>query len=261
MTWETQILFGSVDLQLLSFIFLSTLFTYFFHSLVNTIDPPASQRHRWNQRHRKLILMVFILLGICTYMTWWPFRFHPWPLVAAGLAAFLYTAPNLPFQPFYSLRRFAIGKTIYLALVWTYATSLLPIMLAGEQVNNDLIIFSLSRFFLVYAICILFDWRDREEDRAKGVRTLATLTLEKNLRAIYFLSILLSLSFSVWHGYDGHSLTSIFMSLPALFLFFIYPRAERERGELFHYVLLDGLMMLSAILHAIAIYIFSITFA
>lgn len=261
MTWEAQILFGSVNLRMLSFVFLSTLFTYFFHSLVNTIDPPASQRHSWNQRNRKFIFIMFLVFGLLTFITWWPFRHHPWPLIAAGAAAFLYTAPNLTFQPFYSLRRFAIGKTIYLALVWTYTTSLLPIMLAGVPVTNELIIFALSRFFLVYAICILFDRRDRVEDQAKGVRTLATLTHERNLSAIYFQSILLSITFSIWYGYDGHTLTGVFLIIPSLLLIFLYPRKDSEWGELFYFVLLDGLMMLSAVLHAIAIYIFSITFA
>jgi hypothetical protein len=32
------------------------------------------------------------------------------------------------------------------------------------------LLFCCSRFFLIYAICILFDYRDRDQDKQEGIR-------------------------------------------------------------------------------------------
>ena len=77
------------------------------------------------------------------------------------------------------LRKVALGKTIFLAFVWMYVTTILPAIISDSEWNTSYVLFVVSRFFQIYAICILFDWRDREDDKADGIRSLITYLNEK----------------------------------------------------------------------------------
>ncbi len=103
---------------------------------------------------------------------------------------FLYSAPKVPHATFRWLKKIAIGKTIFLAFVWMYVTTLLPFLIAdaSKQGWMEAVLLSIYRFFLVYAICILFDHRDREEDRAEGIRSLITSLEEPHLDKLYYAS-------------------------------------------------------------------------
>ena len=84
-------------------------------------------------------------------------------------AYFFYSAPKIPLPYFRFLKQVAIGKTIFLTAVWTYVTAILPVFIAGEHFNHEMKWFAASRFFLIYGICILFDYRDRTDDREEGI--------------------------------------------------------------------------------------------
>ena len=98
-----------------------------------------------------------------------PDAFHYRALLPGILLTFLYSAPKLPQKIFRGLRRIAIGKTLYLAFVWVYVTTVLPIIVAGARWHPSFIFFTASRFFFVYACCLIFDYRDREDDRTAGI--------------------------------------------------------------------------------------------
>jgi 1,4-dihydroxy-2-naphthoate octaprenyltransferase len=155
------------------------------------------------------------------------------------------------------IRRIAFGKTIFLAFMWTYATTMLPI-LANDPASDFISAFLGSRFYLVYAICILFDLRDREEDRLKGIRALPTMLSDAPVRFFYFVSIAVSAFFSFMYTWPSFSVTTFILLIPVIISLFIFRFTRARDGEILYYVYLDGLMMLSAILHAI--YLFSITF-
>ena len=92
-------------------------------------------------------------------------------------------------KPFHLLRKVAIGKTIYLSFVWMYVTSLLPILLDG-RITVAGILFCCSRFFLIYAICILFDYRDRENDKREGIRSMITYFGEQGVDRLFHGSLI-----------------------------------------------------------------------
>ena len=68
----------------------------------------------------------------------------------------------------------AVGKTVFLAFVWMWVTAMLPFILGHGEWTTGVILFFISRFFFIYAICIMFDYRDRESDRAEGIRSMIT---------------------------------------------------------------------------------------
>jgi 4-hydroxybenzoate polyprenyltransferase len=52
-------------------------------------------------------------------------------------------------------------------------------------------LFTASRFFFVYACCLIFDYRDREDDRAAGIVSMITLLNEKGIDRLFYGSMIL----------------------------------------------------------------------
>lgn len=259
MSWETMEVFTRQNKDILLFIFFSTLCSYSFHSLVNIIYPATTERHEWNTRNKNLLIIILLASALAVFVYAWRLKEGILYMGFAALATFLYSAPNIPIRPFILLRRIAIGKTIFLALVWTYVTGLMPLLISHTPLGSAHWFYLGSRLFLVYAICILFDLRDRQEDREKGIRALPTVLSERAIRMIYYLSLLFSLASTIMMLVAGISLSVfIFMLIPVLICMLVYRYALTRKDEFFYYIILDGLMMLSALL--LFIYLISFTF-
>lgn len=259
MAWETQYLNGFSDPAYLCFIFFSTLLSYSFHSIVNTVYTDVSPRHDWNARNRKFLYLSLVVSAVvCGAIFITNYLHQIFPFVVAGLLTFVYSAPNMEGRIFEFMRRIAFGKTIFLAFMWTYATTILPLW-AYEPASGELInAFVGSRFYLVYAICILFDLRDREEDRQKGIRALPTMLADTPVRVFYFGSLAVSAFFSFMFSWPSITATTLILLAPVIISMLGFRFVRMKDKEIVYFVYLDGLMMLSAILHAI--YLISITF-
>jgi 4-hydroxybenzoate polyprenyltransferase len=248
---STIILLGkNPDPYYLPFVFFATLCSYSFHYFLTFESKIPSERISWTRRNRYVYVILFIagFVGVCIYgyrlITHWPW------LVTAALATFLYSAPKIPHPLFRMLRKIAIGKTIFLAFTWTFVTTILPIEISGKDDGAaPFIAFSVGRFFFIYAICILFDYRDRLDDKEAGIRSLITDLDKKDIRrlyyaslAVFFLTTLLLFSFGM-NWLDG-----IFLLVPGIILCFFYDRALEDFSDFFYYFFLDGMMGMSAIL-------------
>lgn len=252
MTWETQVLFFTVDTGLLSFVFFATLATYFFHGIVNTVYAPESPQHAWNHRNKTWITVAMVISSLTTVYFGWPYRQQPLPFAVVALAAFLYSAPNLPGKIFRFLQTIAIGKTVYLAAVWTIVTTLLPMWLSNLEPPEQFWWFLGHRFFLLLAICILFDQRDVQKDQQKGVKSMATMTHANTLRGIFYMSLLLA-------GTMGLGLEFSLINpwlIPVLLLVPQFSNVHRERHEAYYTLFLDGMMACTALLQAIKTFVF-----
>lgn len=247
MTWETgYVLNLTINWAILKLIFFATLTSYTFHGLVNLVYTPDSDRRKWNAKHKYFLsgLLIFASIFLLFFMI--PFSDNSLPFLAGGFFTFLYSAPNLPGKFPQLLRKLVIGKTAYLAIMWTYATTLMPILLLNIPLEKQSFLFFGYRFFLIYAICILFDRRDMEVDKIKGVRSLPTVLNEKHVKLFYYISLILSIIFWI-------ALQNFYWALmvPLLILIPLYRFAENNRSDWLYYVILDGLMALSAFLHAV----------
>ncbi|ULT45684.1 UbiA family prenyltransferase [Niabella defluvii] len=116
---------------------------------------------------------AFFLMKELGYIKW---------IVPAIFLTLLYTAPKFPFQPFTTLKKFILGKTILLALMWTYVTTALPFFIMNQPWQYTYSLFFVNRFTLIFPICILFDLRDKEYDRQTGVKSLVTLLPSQKLK-------------------------------------------------------------------------------
>jgi 4-hydroxybenzoate polyprenyltransferase len=235
--------------NLVGFVFFSTLCSYNFHYYLTFHSVLPSERIKWAATYR-WIHAVFFLIGLAgaAYFGYKLLPHWPW-LVPDVVATFLYSAPKIPHWLFRSLRKVAIGKTIFLAFLWMYVTTVLPVVVVDGPLDSTFFLFVTSRFFLIYAICVLFDCRDREDDKAAGVRSLITYLDDYSVRALFFCSIAvfgLSTIALVFHGF--RLVDMLIILIPGIIVAFSYEESRRNFSDVYYYFFLDGMMALSALL-------------
>lgn len=249
MTWHTAALFGlPQDMHLLLFVFFGTLASYNFHwaltPKIDTLTGKAGWAHR--NRYFHWALCAASLLVAC----WYGFRlaYWPWLLFTAALT-FLYSAPKIPLRPFRALKGLAVAKTIFLTLGWTHVTVFLPLAPSWRTWELQHYFYGMHRFFLIYAICILFDYRDREADRREGIRSLVTGLPDAGIHRLYNGVLLVTVATGIACLQGGWEVFSILaLMVPAGILLTQFRVAQRQHADLYYYFFLDGLMALSGII-------------
>jgi 4-hydroxybenzoate polyprenyltransferase len=252
MTWQSNEL---LQLQhdrntFYGFVFFSTICSYNFHwYLTPPMSDDTSHRLAWGQRQRALQLFLCAVGLIGSLWYYLPLQQHWLPVSGAIFLTFLYSAPKLAYKPFIWLRKIAIGKTLFLTFVWTYVTTVLPALVANDVHGLSLTLLTLHRFFLIYAICILFDNRDREEDKKQGIRSLITWFNDTGVSRLYYLSVVLAAVFAVGLLFyvDGWVVGTLLV--PVAVTATVKRYSETHASDYVYYFYLDGLMMLSALLH------------
>lgn len=149
-------------------------------------------------------------------------------LLMAGFLTFLYSAPKISVRPFSWLRRIAIGKTIYLALVWMYVTVVLPLHLQGSALTDTQILFAVNRFFFIYAICILFDFRDREADRRQNIRSMITTLTEPGIDRLFYGSVIVAIVTGMLMMPAMGVAAALSLLFPVLVLILLYPSSKKK---------------------------------
>ena len=240
---------GKPNVYYLLFVFFSTICSYSFHWWLTSHSVIPSPRIQWVQRNRNVHLFFFFL-GLAGSGVFFSFLLPYWYwLLLSAIITFLYSAPKIPNVYFRALRKVALGKTIFLAMVWMYVTTILPILISQQPWKKDFIFFTGSRFFLIYAICILFDYRDREDDKADGIRSLITFLDQRSIFYLFAFSLVI---FAVATGslltYGYPVLTVGILLLPGMITACLFKYSQRNFSDSFYYFVLDGLMALPAFL-------------
>jgi 1,4-dihydroxy-2-naphthoate octaprenyltransferase len=170
-------------------------------------------------------------------------------LLLTAFVSFLYSAPKIPYSIFRGLKKIAIGKTIFLSLVWTHSTVILPLIISGSTWEMTHFLFTINRFFLIYCICILFDYRDKDEDKNEGIKSLVTYLPDTKIKNLYFLSLLIFFGTGITLLFHEFSLSTIIALLfPGIILAACFSFFKRSASDYLYYFFLDGLMVLSALL-------------
>ena len=248
MGWQTQLLFSiPTDPAVLGFLFSGTLCSYNFHWFLSLPDSEKrSPKINFTDNNRKLHL-ILTLLGLAGSAF---FSIVLWDkvflLLSTAVFTFLYSAPKIPLKAFSFLKRIAIGKTIFLSAAWTQVTAVLPFLMEEKPVDAFAILYFINRFFFIYSICILFDFRDRIEDKQQNIRSLITILDEKGINRLYWFSLgtfylTLVALFPVFSLLD-----ILFLALPAIPLALMYGYFKKNTSDYNYYFILDGLMILSA---------------
>mgnify|MGYP002778980352 CR=1 FL=1 len=240
----------SIQPYLLLFTFCGTLVSYNLHWWLSPAAFLSARGRAWSRIHRNkrpvviaisALIAVFAftkLSGPCMVVS----------LVAAG-ATLLYSLPKVPLPQTVWLRKMARGKTLYLTAVWTLVTVVLP-MVAAHAYDKEAFLLLAHRFFFIYALCLLFDLRDREQDRQEGISSLAT-HLPQQVHRIVFLGLAAcsALPLPFMSATSGTGLAGLILSLFALII--LYKSARATRSDVFYYLLLDGLMAAPVVTYGI----------
>jgi len=248
MVYQTCFLFSiPFSLFLAGFVFSGSVCSYNFHWY---LTPPhvaePSEKEVWNICNKRIHLVLFIAGLISSAVFSFLLIKHWFWLGITAFVTFLYSAPKISHPAFSYLRNIAVGKTIFLAFAWMHVTTLLPMVMNMKRLEMHHVWFAVNRFFFIYAICVLFDYRDVEEDKRAGIRSLITFLPEKGVDTLFWGSIsVVVLTSALLLGYFSILEISVLL-LPVLILSFLYYPSKRNFSDYLYYFILDGLMMLSA---------------
>lgn len=248
MVYQTCLLFSiPFSLALAGFVFSGSVCSYNFHWY---LTPPSvenqSAKHAWNISNKTIHLVLFIIGLVASGIFTLLLIEHWFWLGVTAFVTFLYSAPKIPHPLFSHLKKVAIGKTIFLAFAWMHVTTLLPLVIELKSLNMAHVWFVVNRFFYIYAICILFDYRDVEEDKKAGIRSLITYLNQTGIDALFWGSILVVAftSFLLLRYFSVANIIALFV--PVILLCLLYYPSKKNFSDYLYYFVLDGLMMLSA---------------
>lgn len=231
------------------FVFFGTLCSYNFHWYLTTNVKSSSLKEQWAIAHKHIHLSFLIIGAVGAAYFLYKLRQYWFWLLVSSFITFLYSAPKVPYYPFIQLRKIAVAKTFFLSLVWMHITTTLPLLLAGVHWTTEHLLFAANRFFLIYPICILFDLRDREQDKLEGIKSLITYLNENSIDLLFWGCILIFFITSVALYFSNFSITVITaLTLPGIILACMYYPAKKSSSDYLYYFVLDGLMMFSALL-------------
>ncbi|ATL47999.1 hypothetical protein COR50_12950 [Chitinophaga caeni] len=255
MTWQTNVLlalnYDATDYY--KFVFFATLCSYNFHWYLTPVSLDASHRIQWGAGKRRLQMAFTILGGLASAYYVIPLLQHWFWIAIAMVMTFLYSAPKIPHPLARHLQKVAFGKTLFLTFVWTYVTTTLPGLIAGNWEWLPFLALNIHRFFLIYAICILFDWRDKVPDKAAGIRSLITYMDDRHLFMLYFACLAVSGIAAI--SLLPHTPTWIVATLlvPVIIIATIRKFAQKNTNDYVYYFVLDGMMAFSAFLHILTL--------
>lgn len=231
------------------FVFFSTICSYNFHWYFTPHAASENKRVLWTQRRKGLHLLLIIAGFIGAVLFFFQLTEYWFWIGISVLLTFLYSAPKLPVRFANFLKKIAIGKTIFLALVWTYVTSILPIILAGQSWQPKHFLYCIGRFFFIYAICIIFDFRDREQDKRDGIKSMITYFDESGINILFHSCMIVFLITTIALYFYGFSLMFIIaLLLPAVIVAGLFGYLKRNFSDYLYYFFLDGMMAFSALL-------------
>ena len=251
MVWQTNhlLLNDHYNNYFLFFVFFSTITSYSFHWYLTTESAIPSPRIEWGERNKTFHLVLFFIGIIGTGILFFYLLDYWYWLSVSALITFLYTAPKIPHPLFRSLRKIAVAKTLFLAIVWMFVTTILPIEIADEPWRNEFYFFIGHRFFLIYAICMLFDYRDREDDDISGIRSLISFLCEKNISLLfYFIIALFVTSTILLAGYGISNIQIAILLLPGVIVAVLFNYSKKHFTDTLYYFVLDGMMAFSSLL-------------
>ena len=246
MLYQTSILFNiPFNFALAGFVFSGSVCSYNFHWYLTPPLEKATEKQSWNISNKKIHLVLFVvgLIGGAVF-SFLLIEHWIW-LGITAFVTFMYSAPKIQLPVFSWLRKIAVGKTIFLAFAWAHVTALLPLVIHLKQLESQHVWFVVNRFFYIYAICILFDYRDVEEDRRDGIKSLITYLDEKGINALFWGSMLIFLASSIILLKYFSFMVIGALLVPGVILSLLYYPSKKNFSDYLYYFVLDGLMMLS----------------
>ncbi|MCK6650679.1 MAG: UbiA family prenyltransferase, partial [Bacteroidia bacterium] len=226
-------------------VFFSTLFIYNFQRIFYNAPNPSiviSDRRNWIDKNQNTIrIMALIgLLGTIVFSFLIPFRIILLlsPLCLLSLAYFF---PSL------ALRKFIGIKTFVLVLVWTMTAYLIPTLLnEPAEFSVKEVLYIISGFSFMAAICIPFDNRDIEIDSRENIKTFAVmLGRKKNSKIALLFSFIYLFMISILYFSEDLKLSFYLYHIFLFLLTVTFILKDKEKSSEYFYIAgIDGLLII-----------------
>jgi hypothetical protein len=248
LSFQTALLLHiNLSLYLYAVIFFSTICSYNFYWLLSAYA--FAKKSIWlviKQYYSNLIVLVlaavlllFSLLKVTALL----------PVIGIGLLlTLLYTVPLLPFKIFRTARKAGLVKTILLAFTWAFVTVYIPYKQMPTAALNTIAMLFSNRLLFMLMLCIIFDARDTNVDKIRGLQSLTTLLKPATVTNI-MLAIFLVYTFNsiMFRDYYNAPRQIIALLVTGVVTAIVYLRSLKKQDYFFYYFLVDGLMLFSAI--------------
>ncbi|MBK7027950.1 MAG: hypothetical protein IPH45_01490 [Bacteroidales bacterium] len=243
LTWQTtEIILDDTDPKMLLLVFSATLSSYCFHAYFKPTGNALTERILWIQQHRKFLLILSVLSLFITFCILF-FLPGKWlPILILAIFTFIYSLPRLISSDSFILKWIIYLKTIYLAIIWTIVTSLLPLYIDGIEWSQTLILIVTYHFLLIFQLCMLFEYKDRcitqKDNNILFFRPF-------NLDLSFYLSLtgMLLLSFCFYNT-GGESEHLFSMLLPVVYLTSIYRKSKVDCTDAWYSLAVDATMII-----------------
>lgn len=257
LTIETQIQLGMEPQwhPYLGLVFFATLLEYNLPRLWLVLTNRGrldNARNKWINEHTGLFFLFVLAAAVGFIIT----------LFLAKAVVLLVLAPIAVLTFFYStplwgrrkksfgLRQIPFLKIFLIALTWSAATILLPVVKSGQPLPATHILLMLTeRFLFVFAITIPFDIRDMAADQQAGLKTIplhigAGNALRVAVTALLAMGVIVAVHYTFTN--QVFIIWALFVSILTTVVFLLVSRIQRL--PFYHYGILDGTMFLQGLL-------------
>jgi len=248
------------------FVFSGTLFVYSLHYLLKKDLAVPDERQTWRKGNRQLFryILFFSFTGVIL-TSLLLFQEIPNKSLATKTGILFILALIGLFSVFYShptrllgnksLRRFGKFKLLYLSLIWTVTTGLIPLLFRENDLKIDylhIIVFAVHRLIFIGSIAFLFNIYDYHEDKESNTNTFAVSWGQKRSLVVgkwffLFLNLAASVVFIISFG-----ATTVFfliaVFIPVVVVYWLYGKFDPAEPESSFVLRYDGLMIIKALL-------------
>lgn len=235
-------------------IFFATLFIYILQRMFPGEDPDVqySAMQLWISQHKKLLwaLSGFSLLIAGSLFFTVP-RAQQMLLVMIAVITLAYSFPLL-----IKLRLRDLGaiKYLFIALVWSLTTVLLPALHLEHSLLSKEVLWLLSeRFVFITSITIPFDIRDVKYDRQSLKNRTLPMTIGSSATkqiayAVLLLFLMICLAHQLYIGFIGGWFIVTGLILTSGVTFLTIRNIDQNTTEFYYLFYLDGMMILQFLL-------------
>lgn len=231
--------------------FVAAFFLYNLQRIYQSSLPTTDPRLLWYRKNKKWIFTLAILMVLPVFNL--PFEIVKiykegiYVYAICALLSIFYFLPPL------NLRKIPFLKQFYIALVWVMVCIIIPLLFEEEHFtgavyfNKDSILYIISQFCFIAALCIPFDIRDVNKDREEGTKSVPVVIGVKNAK--YFAIALLLIYFILSFFIETKSLVGV-RGIIFIVASLVVWSSEIKRHRYYFIYLTEGIIILQTFLLA-----------
>lgn len=234
-------------------VFFSTLFIYSGHRLMAIRKIPKENRGyilQWTKNNSFFMFMMMLIGGGGALNAVFHLQTNTQlALLPLGAVSLLYQLSVVRIGgKLRSLRNIGMLKILWVVMVWTVVTAILPVFEYGADWSNPAVyMIILKRAFFIFSVSLCFDLRDEFYDRTEGLKTIPVMFGEAITKKLYWYCMAGTITagiglFLTSGNYDWGVLSAIVIG--AVMSYQLMLKARLFTSEYYYPLVIDGLLLL-----------------